>query len=143
MIGPRTADSLSPSSTIGREAIRTSLTATVVAIAGLGISGAASGQTHSAGVRNGASLNGVDQAQSIDCEGQPAEVSGTGNTIAYVGDCPALTVNGTHNQISITLRPGARVTVAGVENVVRWRVSGKGRPAISSSGVGNRIVRLP
>ncbi len=91
------------------------------------------------GTRDGAAINGVDQAQEIDCGGRPAEVSGTGNRINFTGDCPGLTVNGVDNQISILLRPGAPVSVSGVENVVSWRVSGQGKPKVSVQGVDNRV----
>lgn len=91
------------------------------------------------GTRDGSSINGVDQAHQIDCEGRPAEVSGSGNRINFTGDCPSLIVNGVDNQISITLRPGAQVQVSGVENVVTWRVSGKGKPRVSVNGVDNQV----
>lgn len=97
-------------------------------------------QDRGVGTRNGSSVSGVEQAQTIDCRGQPATVSGTDNRIDFVGDCPGLTVSGTDNQISITLRPGAPIRVSGVENAVTWRVAGKGRPQVSVSGVDNRIV---
>lgn len=92
-----------------------------------------------AGTREGASINGVDQAHQVDCEGRPAEVSGSGNHINFTGDCPSLTVNGVDNQISITLRPGASLRVSGVDNVVTWRVSGKGKPRVSVQGVDNQV----
>ncbi|MDO9361450.1 MAG: DUF3060 domain-containing protein [Sphingopyxis sp.] len=95
-----------------------------------------------AGTRNGASINGVDQMHQIDCQGRPAEVSGSDNKINFVGDCPSLTVNGVDNQISIILRPGASLTVSGVDNVVSWKVSGKGKPRISVQGVDNRVQPL-
>lgn len=91
------------------------------------------------GTRDGAAVSGVDQAHQIDCGGQPAEVSGSDNHIDFVGDCPSLTVNGVGNQISITLRPGAPLTVSGVDNVVTWRVAGKGRPRLAVSGVDNQV----
>lgn len=94
------------------------------------------------GTRSGASINGVDQAHQIDCQGRPAEVSGSGNNIDFVGDCPSLTVNGVDNQISIILRPGASLSVSGVDNVVSWKVSGKGKPRISVQGVDNRVQPL-
>jgi hypothetical protein len=75
------------------------------------------------GTRDGAAVSGVDQAHHID----------------FVGDCPSLTVNGVGNQISITLRPGAPLTVSGVDNVVTWRIAGKGRPKLAVSGVDNQV----
>ncbi|MGV7121682.1 DUF3060 domain-containing protein [Sphingopyxis sp. 550A] len=91
------------------------------------------------GTRDGAAVSGVDQAHQIDCGGQPAQVSGSDNHIDFVGDCPGLTVNGVGNQISITLRPGAPLTVSGVDNVVTWRIAGKGRPKLAVSGVDNQV----
>jgi len=100
---------------------------------------AAAQRNQGTGTRDGSSINGVDQAHQVDCEGQPAEVSGSGNRIDFTGDCPALTVNGVDNQISITLRPGAPLRVSGVDNVVTWRVSGKGKPRIAVQGVDNQV----
>ena len=94
------------------------------------------------GTRDGASINGVDQAHQVDCEGRPAEVSGSGNRIDFVGDCPGLTVNGVDNQISIILPPGADLRVSGVDNVVSWRIRGNGKPRISVQGVGNQVRPL-
>ncbi|MBJ7499227.1 MAG: DUF3060 domain-containing protein [Sphingopyxis sp.] len=91
------------------------------------------------GTREGASVNGVDQANEIDCQGRPAEVSGSGNRINFVGDCPSLTVNGVDNQIGILLPPGADLRVSGVDNVVTWQVRGKGKPRISVQGVDNQV----
>ncbi|GAO79794.1 MULTISPECIES: DUF3060 domain-containing protein [unclassified Sphingopyxis] len=91
------------------------------------------------GTREGASINGVDQANEIDCQGRPAEVSGSGNRINFVGDCPSLTVNGVDNQIGILLPPGADLRVSGVDNVVTWQVRGKGKPRISVQGVDNQV----
>lgn len=94
------------------------------------------------GTRDGASINGVDQTHQVDCEGRPAEVSGSGNRINFVGDCPGLTVNGVDNQISIILPPGADLRVSGVDNVVSWRVRGNGKPRISVQGVDNQVRPL-
>ena len=97
-------------------------------------------QSHSgAGTRDGAAISGVDQAHRIDCEGRPAEVSGSDNHIDFTGDCPSLTVNGVGNRIGITLRPGAPLSVSGVDNVVTWRVAGKGKPKLAVSGVDNQV----
>ncbi len=94
------------------------------------------------GTRDGASINGVDQANEVDCGGRPAEVSGSGNRINFVGDCPSLTVNGVDNEIHIILPPGAELRVSGVENVVTWQVRGKGKPRVSVQGVDNQVRPL-
>lgn len=94
------------------------------------------------GTRDGASINGVDQANEVDCQGRPAEVSGSGNRINFVGDCPSLTVNGVDNRIGILLSPSAELRVSGVDNVVTWQVRGKGKPRISVQGVDNKVRPL-
>ena len=91
------------------------------------------------GTRDGASVNGVDQTLTIDCEGRPAAVSGSDNRITFVGDCPSLTLNGVDNQVTISLRAGAPLKVSGVDNIVTWRVNGKGRPKVSIQGVDNEV----
>ncbi|WP_093511664.1 DUF3060 domain-containing protein [Sphingopyxis sp. YR583] len=94
------------------------------------------------GTRAGASINGVDQANEVDCQGRPAEVSGSGNRINFTGDCPSLTVNGVDNEISILLPPGADLRVSGVDNIVTWQVRGKGKPRVSVQGVDNQVRPL-
>ena len=89
--------------------------------------------------RDGAAVNGVDQTLTIDCEGRPAAVSGSDNRIIFVGDCPSLTLNGVDNEVTISLRAGAPLKVSGVDNVVTWRVDGKGRPKVSIQGVDNQV----
>ncbi len=91
------------------------------------------------GTRDGAAVNGVEQTLTIDCEGRPAAVSGSDNRITFVGDCPSLTLNGVDNQVTISLRAGAPLKVSGVDNIVTWRVNGKGRPKISIQGVDNQV----
>lgn len=91
------------------------------------------------GTRDGPAVNGVDQTLTIDCEGRPAAVSGSDNRITFVGDCPSLTLNGVDNQVTISLRAGAPLKVSGVDNVVTWRVNGKGRPKVSIQGVDNQV----
>ena len=91
------------------------------------------------GTRDGAAVNGVDQTLTIDCEGRPAAVSGSDNRITFVGDCPSLTLNGVDNQVTISLRAGAPLKVSGVDNIVTWRVNGKGRPKVSIQGVDNQV----
>ena len=91
------------------------------------------------GTRDGAAVNGVDQTLTIDCEGRPAAVSGSDNRITFVGDCPSLTLNGVDNQVTVSLRPGAPLKVSGVDNIVTWRINGKGRPKVSIQGVDNQI----
>lgn len=95
------------------------------------------------GTRDGPSIHGVDQAHQVDCEGRPAEVSGSDNHIDFTGDCPSLTVHGVDNRISITLLPGAPLSVSGVDNVVTWRVAGKGKPRLSVQGVNNQVRSSP
>ena len=89
--------------------------------------------------RDGATVNGVEQTLTIDCEGRPAAVSGSDNRITFVGDCPSLTLNGVDNQVTISLRAGAPLKVSGVDNIVTWRVNGKGRPKVSIQGVDNQV----
>lgn len=97
-------------------------------------------QSGSAGTRSGATIDGVGQTLTVDCEGRAAVVSGTENEISFVGDCPSLTVTGTDNRIRIALRAGAPVNVSGVDNVVTWSTAGKARPRVSIQGVGNRVA---
>jgi len=96
-------------------------------------------RSNGTGTRDGAAISGVDQAHRIDCEGRPAEVSGSDNHIDFTGDCPSLTVSGVDNRIGIVLRPGAPLSVSGVDNVVTWRVNGKGKPRVSVQGVNNQV----
>ena len=108
-------------------------------IAGLLVFSAPISVAAQSGTRDGASVNGVDQMLTIDCEGRPAAVSGSDNRINFVGDCPSLTLSGVDNQVTVSLRAGAPLKVSGVDNVVTWRVNGKGRPKVSIQGVDNQV----
>lgn len=112
----------------------------IVIVAGLlGLLAPGSAAAVQSGTRDGATVNGVEQTLTIDCEGRPAAVSGSDNRITFVGDCPSLTLNGVDNQVTISLRAGAPLKVSGVDNVVTWRVAGKGRPKVSIQGVDNQV----
>lgn len=115
-----------------------SLTASIAIMAALPTM--ASGQSGGSGAQNGAAVSGVGKTSVIDCQGGPAQVSGTENHISFTGACSGLTVSGVDNQINILLRSGAAIHVSGTDNVVTWRMEGKGRPAISISGVDNRVA---
>ena len=61
--------------------------------------------------------------------------------ITLTGTCASLDVSGAANTVTVTLAPGAPLTVAGSGQKVHWRSSGE--PRQDFSGVDNDIRRLP
>ena len=85
-------------------------------------------------------ISGVGQTSTIACEGRSVHVEGTGNILIFTGDCAELELAGTDNQITIDLKPNARIIVDGTSQTVRWRSSAQPRQSIQ--GVDNQVIRL-
>jgi hypothetical protein len=90
---------------------------------------------------NGASINGVDQTTTLNCQGGPASVNGVDNKIIITGNCKSLLVDGTGNEIRINLSSSANITVKGVENQVYWTAPKGSKPRIKIAGVDNVVLR--
>ena len=117
---------------------------TVALALGTGLTGAAvASPVGQAGTANRTSevieINGVDQRQTIACNGRRVAISGSGNVVQLTGTCASLDVNGVDNQITITVAPEGHISVAGTGQVVRW--SSTGRPRVSVQGVDNQVSR--
>ena len=85
-------------------------------------------------------VNGVDQRQTLPCDGRQVVIAGSGNVIELTGTCAGLDLAGVDNRVEINLAPDAHVTVAGAGNQLRW--SSTGRPRIRVEGVANEVTRL-
>lgn len=85
-------------------------------------------------------INGVDQRQTLPCDGRQVVIAGSGNVIELTGTCAGLDLAGVDNRVEINLAPDAHVTVAGAGNQLRW--SSTGRPRIRVEGVANEVTRL-
>lgn len=85
-------------------------------------------------------IAGVGQQRTVACEGRHVEVAGTNHDLVFTGSCAGLTLQGSSNRVTIDLRPGAPVTVEGIDQTVRWRSSAPPRQSVA--GVGNSVVRL-
>ena len=85
-------------------------------------------------------ISGIGQTSTIACEGRAVHVEGAGNVLTFTGDCTELELAGTDNQITIDLRPNARISVEGTSQTVRWRSTAQPRQSVQ--GVDNQVIRL-
>ena len=85
-------------------------------------------------------ISGIGQTSTIACEGRSVHVEGAGNVLTFTGDCAELEVAGTDNQITIDLKPNARIIVEGTSQTVRWRSTAPPRQSVQ--GVDNEVIRL-
>ncbi|MFN3558486.1 MAG: DUF3060 domain-containing protein [Brevundimonas sp.] len=118
-------------------------TGVLIAGAGLAFTAAASPMPQSgtaARTDEVIAINGVDQRQTIPCNGRRVAISGSGNVIQLTGVCASLDLNGVDNRVTLTVAPNGTLSVAGTGQVVRW--SSTGRPRVNSQGVDNQITRV-
>lgn len=85
-------------------------------------------------------INGVDQRQTIPCNGRRVAISGSGNVVQLTGTCASLDLNGVDNQVTLTVAADGHISVAGTGQVVRW--SSPGRPRVGVQGVDNQVSRV-
>lgn len=114
-------------------------------ILGTGLTGAAvaapAGQTGTANRTSDViEINGVDQRQTIPCNGRRVAISGSGNVVQLTGTCASLDLNGVDNQVTLTVAADGHISVAGTGQVVRW--SSPGRPRVGVQGVDNQVSRV-
>jgi len=78
--------------------------------------------------------------KTFDCGGQEASIVGSQNEITLTGECPAVTVKGSQNTISI--EAVGTIRVVGTMNKVTWQRStiAKG-PKVTRSGLDNVITQ--
>jgi hypothetical protein len=78
--------------------------------------------------------------KTLDCGGQEASIVGSQNEITLTGECPAVTVKGSQNTISI--EAVGTIRVVGTMNKVTWQRStiAKG-PTVTRSGLDNVITQ--
>lgn len=90
---------------------------------------------------NGISVEGVGQTKSYISEGGNAEVSGTNNIITINGRISKLEVSGSGN--TIMTDKVSSIVVEGTSNRIYYKSAPTrtGKPAVSSSGVGNSIEK--
>ncbi len=96
-----------------------------------------------ASAQGGATVQGAGSTASYECDGGPARIEGAGNTITFTGNCSSLTIEGASNIVTVDLAPGARISVEGASNTVKWRMPGKAAPAKRIVGAANRVTRIP
>lgn len=87
------------------------------------------------------SVEGVGQTKTYISEGGNAEVSGTNNIITINGRISRLEVSGSGN--TIMTDKVSSIVVEGTSNKVYYKSAPTktGKPAVSSSGVGNNIEK--
>jgi hypothetical protein len=79
----------------------------------------------------------ANTTQTYDCGGGPVTVQGFANTLHLVGECPALTVTGYGNKITVD-RVDA-ITVTGRNNTLLWGAGISGDPKIANTGLDNTV----
>jgi hypothetical protein len=76
--------------------------------------------------------------ETIECDGSGVIITGSSNKLTLIGECPAVEVTGTKNEIWI--ETAGTIEVTGTSNVVIWSEGLAGqRPKISDNGVRNQI----
>lgn len=90
-----------------------------------------------AAVRAPGTIVGAGVNETYDCGGGPVTVSGYQNTIHFVGACPALTITGYAN--TITVDKARAITVTGHSNTLTWGSGISGDPTITNTGSANTI----
>lgn len=86
-------------------------------------------------------VTGIEQHNTIACEGRAVVVSGTDHELTFTGDCAGLTLTGTGSTVTIDLRPGAAISVTGTDQTVKWRSARP--PKVSITGVDNHVSKAP
>jgi hypothetical protein len=90
---------------------------------------------------NSATLDGVEQTTTLNCNGGPASVSGVDNNVTITGNCSGLRVEGTDNTVRIDIASRANIVVSGVDNRVYWAGAKGTKPRVKISGVDNTVLR--
>lgn len=99
----------------------------------------------SVGAAGGAvTYSGTEKSFSHTCDdkhGRSVVVDGVENTVTLKGKCDSVAVNGTSNKV--TMETVGRITVSGVENVLKYKSGFDGKtPSISKTGVDNTVTRI-
>ena len=89
-------------------------------------------------------VNGGAQTASLQCTGAGnLSVTGAANTLKVTGPCKNVTVTGAANHITIELAEGARLSITGAGNDVRYKAPAGSKPAIAITGAGSKAVSAP
>jgi hypothetical protein len=102
------------------------------------------GALFTVGARDSGAQVGIsesNQKKTIACGGQEAAVTGSLNDIIFTGECPAVTIKGSENTISI--ETVGQIRVVGTKNKVTWQrpIGDEKAPKVSKSGLGNVITQ--
>ncbi|WP_454047171.1 DUF3060 domain-containing protein [Chryseobacterium sp. Marseille-Q8038] len=86
-------------------------------------------------------VEGVGHQLNYSLNGGVAEVEGGDNTVTIKGSAKKIAVSGTGNKVYIDKVD--KVSIEGGNNTVYYRTSGtkSGKPDVSVTGVGNRVVK--
>lgn len=74
------------------------------------------------------SVSGVDENETIECNGSNISVSGVNNTVTLLGHCLSVTVSGVENQV--TIDSADRIGASGFDNQVVYH---SGDPEVNAS----------
>ncbi|TWT12747.1 DUF3060 domain-containing protein [Reyranella sp. CPCC 100927] len=77
----------------------------------------------------------------LQCSGAGnLSVIGAANTLKVTGPCKTVSVTGAANNITVELAEGARITITGAGNDIRYKSPAGSKPAISITGAGSKAV---
>lgn len=81
------------------------------------------------------SVSGVDETETVECNGSNISVSGVNNTVTLLGHCLSVTVSGVENQVN--LDSADRIGASGFDNEVIYH---SGEPQVDATS-GNIVAK--
>jgi Protein of unknown function (DUF3060) len=75
------------------------------------------------------SVSGIDESETVECNGSNINVSGVNNTVTLLGHCLSLSVSGVDNQV--TIDSADRIGASGFDNQVIYH---SGLPEVDATG---------
>lgn len=85
-------------------------------------------------------ITGSARKETIACTGNTeVSINGSSNNVTLTGECKSVMVTGSSNGVSV--ETVGEITVTGSSNKVTWKkaAGGKKKPAVSSTGTGNKV----
>ncbi len=85
-------------------------------------------------------ISGADYHKTYPCNNRDVMIAGSKHVITLTGTCRSLDISGAENMVTLTLAPGAKMTVSGSRQVVKWRSTRQ--PISDISGIEHQIDQV-